>query len=161
MRPPLRHSFRVSQRCGILLCRQGVPWLAKGLKFGWAPQVCVGFFPVSRHNREPVLHGFCRVPHPFRAFCGKGGIRQMSAANRGLRSRAVKHSKETLPCAAGPRLTHSRQKRARTGPLQLSGAPLSAVRFDPRASLDWSLRHRSHVRDSGIAPHFIRDSSSL
>ena len=25
--------LRVSQRCGILLCRQGVPWLAKGLNF--------------------------------------------------------------------------------------------------------------------------------
>ena len=27
----LRHCFRVSQRCRILLWRQGVPWLAKGL----------------------------------------------------------------------------------------------------------------------------------
>ena len=25
--------LRVSQRCGLLLCRQGVPWLAKGLNF--------------------------------------------------------------------------------------------------------------------------------
>ena len=24
--------LRVSQRCGILLCRQGIPWLAKGLR---------------------------------------------------------------------------------------------------------------------------------
>jgi len=28
---------------------------------------------------------------------------EMSAANQGLRSRAVKRAKETFPCAAGPR----------------------------------------------------------
>ena len=32
MRSPLRHGFRVSQRRGILLRCQGLPWLAKGLK---------------------------------------------------------------------------------------------------------------------------------
>jgi hypothetical protein len=31
LRSPLRHCFRVSQRRGILLCRQGVPWVAPGL----------------------------------------------------------------------------------------------------------------------------------
>ena len=32
-RLPLRQCLRVSQRCRILLCRQGVPWLGKDLNF--------------------------------------------------------------------------------------------------------------------------------
>ena len=39
----LRHYFRVSQRCGILLCRQGVPWLAKGLNLD-----CEFFQPLAQ-----------------------------------------------------------------------------------------------------------------
>ena len=31
LRSPLRPCLRVSQRSGVLLCRQGIPWLAKGL----------------------------------------------------------------------------------------------------------------------------------
>ena len=38
---PLQHSLRVSQRCGILLRGQGVPWLAKGLNldFEFNPRI--------------------------------------------------------------------------------------------------------------------------
>ena len=46
MRSPLRDCFRVSQWCGILLWRAGVPRLAKGLKFA----VC------STAEPQPGLH---------------------------------------------------------------------------------------------------------
>src|ERR1700756_485811 len=36
---PLRHCFSVSRRCRILLCRLGIPWLAKGRAFDFDPQV--------------------------------------------------------------------------------------------------------------------------
>ena len=51
MRSPLRQCIRVSQRCRILLCRQGVPWFAKSLNFtqGSNPHLTSPF--ISGRNR--------------------------------------------------------------------------------------------------------------
>ena len=47
--------LHVSQRCGILLCRQGVPWLAKGLNFPTCRLCCATDFLLPVVTRKTKL----------------------------------------------------------------------------------------------------------